>query len=455
MRRVTSDPIELLRDANPVSVAELRLSMRADDHRAELERAIAEGERDGGLAREIDRPRHGPDRDMPRTFGVRAAIGLAAGAAAVAVLAAVVLTSGDSSGPGVHRAFAAEAVEVAEANPRLLIGAPGWSVTRADEFERDQGMMEFGNGEHKLLLDWATRPPGYPAPEFSGPDAYLPELDQWYRVHVGCLGPQGEVDCRMFERNTEISLLGRTAILHEARTIYPEGERNTFIYPERESSAFTVSLPWEGRMDVTIHADPIPRAIPRAKLLEVLDSLYATDIETWLAALPPEVVRPLERPEVVDEMLEGIPIPPSVDVEELKGQPQASSRSVLGSGVTSAVACGWLDQWAEAVKTGDTAAAQEAVEAMSTSRDWPILKQEHPQIGSALTIWEYADAMRRDDRQALLGVAGTETLPDGRVYELRPGYATGLGCDSERRVLREQRVEPPGSRNPIPVSEPY
>lgn len=64
--------------------------------------------------------------------------------------------------------------------------------------------------------------------------------------------------------------------------------------------------------------------------------------------------------------------------------------------------------------------------------------------------------MRRDDRERLLGSSGTETLPDGRVYRLRPGYASGLGCASERRILlpgREPKVLPGGPGTPVPAPE--
>ncbi|HEX2129724.1 MAG TPA: hypothetical protein VHF58_10960, partial [Solirubrobacterales bacterium] len=95
-------------------------------------------------------------------------------------------------------------------------------------------------------------------------------------------------------------------------------------------------------------------------------------------------------------------------------------------------------------------------DAMSTSRDWAILQEMEDQGGWSQVIWEYAGEMRRDERQALLGPAGTETLPDGSVYELRPSYATGIGCDSERRVLREEGAspKPPGFPDPIPVDAP-
>jgi hypothetical protein len=437
------DSIDALRKANPVSADELRADMSPEQHRAALRRAIEAGETGRDLAEDVRVPGSrrgvlGTVRSRPgTTFGLGAALACA-GIAAIALL-----LGGGSAGPGNRPAFAAGAVEVAETNPRVLVGAPGWTVTRADEFEPDHGSMEFSDGENRLTLDWTRVPADYPVPEFSGPQAYLPELDQWYRIPIACAGGKGVIDCRVFERNTEISVLGRPAILAEHQTVRP-GRSTT--------NSFTVYPSPEGRTHLTIYAN----LVSREQLLDVLDSLYRTDVESWLAALPPRVVEPLERPEVVDEMLEGVPIPASVDVDELKNEASAATRYQLGAAVTGAVACGWLDQWAGAVESGDAATAEEAVAAMSTSREWAILEEMNEQGGWSQTVWEYAREMRRDDRQALLGTAGTETLPDGRVYELSPSYATGLGCESEQRTLREERAQvPPRSfPKPIPVTRP-
>jgi hypothetical protein len=175
----------------------------------------------------------------------------------------------------------------------------------------------------------------------------------------------------------------------------------------------------------------------REQFLTVVDSIYSADVDTWLAALPPEVVRPVEDRAAVDSMLDGLPIPGSVDVGQVRSLSLALSRYQLGAKVTGAVACGWLDQWAAAVKDGDGASAREAIDAMATSHDWPILREMEDQGGWSQVVWEYAREMENDNRGALLGMAGTETTPDGRVYELRPAYATGLGCDSEQRTLRD------------------
>jgi hypothetical protein len=436
------DPIEELRRANPASAAELRANMSPEHHRAARDRAIAAGERVGEL-----RPRSTAEPGPRRGgwLGRRTTLGVGAVLASAGVIAAVVILGGGSVGPGDQPEFAAAAVRVAEANPRLLVGEPGWSVTRADEFEPDQGSMTFSDGVDELNVSW--QPAAYYV-DFPNGEGSLSEPDQWYWTAIGCgVGPgtaermAPTTDCGVFQRFTEIRLLGAEAILHEDRT----------IFPHRIATRFTLYLPPEVGAFVTITAGEMSRD----QFLTLLDSLYETDVDSWLAALPPRIVQPLDRPEVVDEMLRDIPVPASVDVEALKDEFAASSRYSVGAAVTSAVACEWLDQWANAVQSGDVAAADEAIEAMSTSREWEILKEMESQGGWAQVIWEYAGEMRRDDRAALLGIGGTETLPDGRVYELTPSYATGIGCDSERRVLREEPGDPPDFPDPVRVPDAF
>jgi hypothetical protein len=440
MSKRRRDPIDLLREANPESADALREATDSVGRRNARERAVAlgEGGRDllGEGESEGQRSRRLPSLPRP------AAIGIGAAAASATAVVAIVVLGGGSVGPGKETAYAAEAVRIAEANPRLLVGEPGWTVTRADEFESDAGSMEFSDGTGKFMVDWHTVPAEYPADSYADSATYLPTFDQWYRLQVSCASLDGPDECSVFERQTRIDMLGQRATFVESKTVRTSGE----------SSRFTVFMPSEDRYRVMITG----YEMTRERFLDVLASVHATDVDTWLAALPERIVRPLERPEVVDEMLADVPVPSSVDVEALKGEASAASRYHLGAAVTSAVACAWLDQWAAAVKAGDTEAAQEATDAMSTSRDWAILREMEDQGGWSQVIWEYAGQMRRDERQALLGSGGTETLPNGSTYEIRPAYATGIGCDSERRVLREEGTgpKPPPFPDPIPVDAP-
>ena len=144
------DPLAEMAAANPVSAAELAAGMRGVDLERELARAAA-------LGRVPSEPIAVGDRAATRRS--RAALGL--GLAAVVVLAAILVFSGWLGGSGGSRPeFASAAIEVAEANPRLLITAPGWEIVRADEFEPDSGELTFSDGAHDFDLHW------YPARQY-------------------------------------------------------------------------------------------------------------------------------------------------------------------------------------------------------------------------------------------------------------------------------------------------
>lgn len=395
------------------------------------------------LAQLNPEPSPAPPRNAARSRPLWKAFGLAAAALAAAFVLIAVLGS-DGTGPGEEPAFAKEAIKVAEGNPRLLVGADGWSVDYAGEFEIDQGNIDFVNGDETLSIDWGN--PRY----YYEPETPKQGLGEWSepKRDVACTAPvedgespgdyepagviiteEGErtrlkfVDCETRYRVSEVTFLDQQVRVEETQ------QR---IDGEEPTSQFSLQLPPSGDVYVTISA----YGMSEEHFYEVLGSIYATDVNTWLAALPPDVVRPTDRPEIVEQMLEGLPAHPDVDVEALKGEAGALDRYQLGAKVSGAVACAWLDQWAEGVRAGDQAAVDEATAAMADSREWPILREMADEGGWSQVVWEYSRDMRDGDRKALLGTAGTETI-DGKTYELGPSYATGLGCDSERRVLRK------------------
>src|SRR5882757_435140 len=51
--------------------------------------------------------------------------------------------------------------------------------------------------------------------------------------------------------------------------------------------------------------------------------------------------------------------------------------------------------WGEATRTGDTAGAEEAVKAMATARQWPILQEMNSTGDYPEVLWEDAAAMPR------------------------------------------------------------
>jgi hypothetical protein len=332
-------------------------------------------------ARPEPRARPGGRKLVLRTAGLAAA-------GAVAILVATLGGIGDSGGG--HPAFADAAVEVAEANPRLLVTAPGWSVTSANQFEPDEGEIRFGNRGRELSMNW------YPA------DSY----EDYY-------------EDRSYVQQTSMS--------------FPElGPSRTVRYSRTD---FATMLEPEGDVFLEIRA-----TLPAGEYRKVLGSLEPVDVDTWLRAMPATVVQPSDRSATVDEIAADMPKPPGLDLTRLQAESAVLDRYHLIAQTAGVVACGWLDRWAAAVESGDAARAAEAAQAMQTARDWKALREIEDQGGYSQVLWQMADAMRRDRRDLLLGHSGSETTEDGRVFVFGPKYASALGCRNEYRRL----VKDPG-----------
>jgi hypothetical protein len=355
-----------MRAANPVSAATLRKEL-ADEALAEaMRRAMA-----GGSVPLVD-----PSPPRRRTT----ALAFGAGLACLALVAVLFLLGGGSVGGSGQPAFAAAAIEVAEANPRLLVTASGWSVTDAGEFERDEGEVTFANGDRQFTIHW------YPAHLYR---SYL-------RDRATVSTPQ---------RST---LLGRTA--------------TTIRYDLNGGGAeYATMLAPQGPVFIETRGNVGDRTAYDA----VLHSLRPVDVETWLAAMPPSVVGPDVRVRVVKRMLHGVPLPPGFDSAALEGEDSVLNHYQLAVKVASSVTCGWFESWLSATKAGDGASADQAVAAMSTWRHWPMT----PIIGHggwAMNLKMAAEELA--DSNVDNGPAGRVVNPDGSGYELGPSWAVWLNC---------------------------
>jgi hypothetical protein len=144
-RRQKTDPLAAMAARNPVSAVALAAEIGKPEMEAAQARALKLGRIPSG-------PVPPGDRFAIEPAGSRGVIfGLAFGVAAVFVCAALLLFGSSLGGTGGGRPeFAAAAIRVAEANPRLLVTAPGWKIVRANEFEPDAGELIFSNGENHV-----------------------------------------------------------------------------------------------------------------------------------------------------------------------------------------------------------------------------------------------------------------------------------------------------------------
>lgn len=101
--------------------------------------------------------------------------------------------------------------------------------------------------------------------------------------------------------------------------------------------------------------------------------LWRVEVNTWLEAMPPEVVQPDALDATVERMLNGVPLPPDFDPSALHDPSPITDRYRLGTAVTGAVACGWLEEWVAAARDRDLTRACAAARGLGSARNWPVL----------------------------------------------------------------------------------
>jgi hypothetical protein len=308
----------------------------------------------------------------PRRLRVRgwSIAGLTA-TAAVAVLAVTLIGGGDELGTSSERAWAAPALRVANAVPRLLLGEEGWTVIRADEFRIDDGEMTFAKDGRTLDLHWRGKP----------------GFARWVRDRAN-----GST------RLPDVELLGTTAVV--------------FRYDEALDD-FTALWRTDGNtMELrsgSLGGEPRLNAEDFRRLLA---SLRAVSVDEWLSAMPASVVLPVDSEKAIDGILADIPLPDGFDRAALQ-EDAVRDRYQLGARVAGAVACAWIAQWAR----GDAAQRDEAVAALRSSHGWPILHEMRASGAYPDVLWQYADA-----------VAGDGTVMGGRPLTVQESYKQALGC---------------------------
>jgi hypothetical protein len=338
IRTIPTDALARMRAANPVSAEELGKAIGEADLARAMRRAIAAGDSTGQPVPAGDRvavergagSRHG----LAGIFSRHRSASLGFGLACVAVITILFVLSGGSVKHGGRPTYAAAAVKVAEANPRLLVTAPGWSVIHANSFQAEYGGLTYKKAGHpafgpaglSLTMNWAP--------------AAL------YRTILR--------ESRLKAIVTKSTVLGR--------------KTTTFHY--RGSPAYITILPPHNGVFVSLSA-----TLPKGAYESVLRSLRAVSVERWLAAMPPEVVQPAAESGVIAQMLHGVPLPPSFESSALEAEGALTNRYELGQAVAGAVACGWLESWDAATRSGDGATAAAAVAAMSSARHWAVLLQ--------------------------------------------------------------------------------
>lgn len=294
--------------------------------------------------------------------------GLAGGLACL--IAFGIILSGGGSKPQEKSAYAAELVRMAEKTPLVILDLPGWDVSHIDVGSAERGSINFRKrlkaGQPRMGADLSWNTGG---------------ISEWVS--------DGE------------TLTTNAPVLDTEAQVVKDG----WHQGRQELSAF-----WMFNDRVMVLRSQV---FGEKSFLALLAALKRVEVDTWLDAMPASVVKPEASGKVLRKMLRGIPIPPDFDPMTISGDANGTSRYQFGATVAGTIACTWIERWARARDTGDRAAVAEAVQAMSTSKEWPILKKMNRVGGYSWVLWEYAEAM-----------------PKGTWYgrPLEGDVELGLGC---------------------------
>ncbi|NEE03005.1 hypothetical protein [Phytoactinopolyspora halotolerans] len=333
-------------------------------------------------------PAAGPSGHPPRRWVTGRRLAAVAGIAAVATAAMFAVQTGSDGGS----VWANGARKVAESVPRLVVDDPDWRISDAEQFTSDEGYMTVSDGIDDLRVEWNS------AWDYG-------EIVDHYRNGEG--------------NETSLTVVGHEALV--------------FAYPD---SADILAVWQQGGHVVKVAAYGLTDAdgrLAHGEFEDVLATFTQVDIETWLDAMPGDVVQPDEIESAVAEMLSDIPVPEGFEPTDLADSVGVRDQYHLGADVTGAVTCSWIDHWVEGTKRGDDTAVEAAESALASSHDWSILQTMAPEGGFPDAIWEYADAIVGEGTRPNGGPVD-EAIPAGTVVgdtvleEPVVVYREELGC---------------------------
>ncbi|WP_296605307.1 hypothetical protein [Nocardioides sp.] len=280
----------------------------------------------------------------------------AAAAAVVAVLAAGTAWWAGSTGRAPESTPPVAAVPE-PGSFRVVLDAPGWTIESAYEDSKNHsGEVGYVRGDASLQVNW------YPASNYE--DRFED------RRHITDPPSDG----------TPVEVLGLTGSM--------------WAY---SADDHTTILPVEERHFLEVRGS----GMDQEEYLALLGQLRPVDVAGFDAALPEEFVAQSERGDAIGAILDeiaataGRALPAGVSRSSVSSD--QSDPYQLGAEVTGQVACAWVRQYAEARDAGDQDLAQQAVDVMATSRDWPVLDRMDRTGDWPESIWEISDRIAAGD----------------------------------------------------------
>jgi hypothetical protein len=239
--------------------------------------------------------------------------------------------------------------------PRVVLSRPGWRLDYADEQSVQDGKLCFAS---------------------SGADSSSSASEPTAEIHWR----RGDLSSWLADRRasaptaTAMPVLG--AVAH--------------VLDRPHDGLHTIVALWE--LDDRVF-ELRARVVDLDAFAVLLGSLRRVEESEWLSELPVDVVKPADHEATVTAMLRGVTVPPGFEPTAIKGVGLVKDRYQFGVLVAGTVACRWFKRWSEARRRGDSAGVQEAIDAMSTAKDWPVLREMAEKGAYPWVLERFAEAM--------------------------------------------------------------
>ncbi|SNY30294.1 hypothetical protein [Paractinoplanes atraurantiacus] len=288
-----------------------------------------------------------PVRKTSRWRGLATAVAAAAAVTGVLVASAVIRDrpeTGQAAPAVTESAPALLQFAASEKFPRLLIDEPGWKATHVYGFAGKDGTIAFEDKTGRAFeMNW------YAGEHYDG----------YYKDRLEVSPPEA--------------------------TVVDGWKGARFTY-----SATRYAIMLEPRDGVFVELGTSSGDWNRTSFDQVVAHIKRVDVDTFLKALPPEVVTPDREDEAAKKVLADMPLPPHFDVATLKGF-GANDSYQFGAKVTGHIACAWIAEWKRAKAAGDKTAQQKATDALRGSHQWKTLNDMNAEGDYPEALWEYAD----------------------------------------------------------------
>ena len=300
-----------------------------------------------------------------------------------------VLSLGKSGDEGGGTVWAAELVRLAEASPLVLLDAPGWQVVYADEESEQVGELHFSLGA----------PPPAPASIDGTKHVDVSTKQAALNWRPGPLSEWTRDRAASAKVRTTAPVLGTTARVYQYDGGRPGHQDVTALWR------------YDGRV-LEFRAGVADIAAFKV-LLAAARSGSTSTRGCWRC--PTASSRRATARRSSPRCCAASRCRPASIPRTIKGEKLTKDRYQLGAAVSGTVACTWFKRWSDGRASGDEAKVREAIAAMRTAKDWPIL----------------AEMTKEGDYPEVL-LAFAKAMPSGDWYgrPLEGDVDSGLGCPS-------------------------